>query len=971
MADLTPADITAALVAAMKQNNSFQAKEIAKAMNGGKAPPSSGSSGGGGGNRYKDPSLKGLASAADDFAHSIKGIHGGFAGMATQVASSTSKVTTFSKSVSLSGEGLSNLSKGLLSASIAAGSFAVEWVTNSYKTFESLANVGQTFGGSLLNMQIAAAQAALPLDEFAKAITDNKEAIGAMGQQQFFQLGKQLRDNMKQFGQLSMSVSETNDVVSSYTTTMGMFGKLQTMSTREAVSGMTDLATESSALADLTGKNRMEMLKSMNTAMGDAVLRARAMEIQGDAGQKFAESTQKAVMFMSALPGTAGDFFAPMMANTIGAGTSLFSEGTKTLVNAGLGQISGMMDSLARKEASNTATDADRAAFYQNVLKTGEANMASLQLQAQAGNQDAIKMIGVIADMENDKNKFTEEGIRKAREESEARSAVTHALGNLETQYNEVTSNLKLFVLKNIKTFVDSPVFQTLQNRLETLMGKFETMIQSVFTDEHIQAMATFATNIAEAVVPALSFLFSVIGKVVDAFNFLSSKIGGLGAAITLIVGLLLAKKAYLAVKDELQKSAQRMMSKDVETGAEQGISHALVKFSNGSALRVVDISHPLANNSGGGVAEELEEAAGKGGGKSRWGKIGNFAKSAAGHFNKFGLPALTLASVAADGMMDDKNPAKKTVTSAISGASTGMAIGEMAAPLLAMTGFGAVLAPFAPMIGAALGGAIGAISQNWGTIKGAVLGGFKSISDKVGSLFNWFGDNAIVKYTPLGLIVNLVRSIETNGVGGTFDIIKNSLSKAFSWVSDKLGSFFNWFGDILKYTPLGIIINLVEIFSKGGFSGVFASVEKTFSTAFGGIESVFKKVFGFIGDKLSWLANLDIWGMIKKFLPNSLSDAIDVLVGNKTAVPASTPTEQNADISKLKLEVSQMENTIASLRTQLANQQKDNTTMHKQLATLIDKIEHGNNQNAALLGANLDATKKGNQIMRDPLSSR
>jgi hypothetical protein len=267
MADLTPADITAALVAAMKQNNSFQAKEIAKAMNGGKAPPSSGSSGGGGGNRYKDPSLKGLASAADDFAHSIKGIHGGFAGMATQVASSTSKVTTFSKSVSLSGEGLSNLSKGLLSASIAAGSFAVEWVTNSYKTFESLANVGQTFGGSLLNMQIAAAQAALPLEEFAKAIT-------AMGQQQFFQLGKQLRDNMKQFGQLSMSVSETNDVVSSYTTTMGMFGKLQTMSTREAVSGMTDLATESSALADLTGKNRMEMLKSMNTAMGDAVLRA-------------------------------------------------------------------------------------------------------------------------------------------------------------------------------------------------------------------------------------------------------------------------------------------------------------------------------------------------------------------------------------------------------------------------------------------------------------------------------------------------------------------------------------------------------------------------------------------------------------------------------------------------------------------------------------------------------------------------
>jgi uncharacterized coiled-coil protein SlyX len=87
--------------------------------------------------------------------------------------------------------------------------------------------------------------------------------------------------------------------------------------------------------------------------------------------------------------------------------------------------------------------------------------------------------------------------------------------------------------------------------------------------------------------------------------------------------------------------------------------------------------------------------------------------------------------------------------------------------------------------------------------------------------------------------------------------------------------------------------------------------------------------------------------------------------------VASSTPSEQNADIGKLKLEVSQMENTIATLRSQLATTQKDNATMHKQLATLIEKIEHGNNQSAALLGANLNATKKGNQIMSDPLTGR
>jgi uncharacterized coiled-coil protein SlyX len=334
--------------------------------------------------------------------------------------------------------------------------------------------------------------------------------------------------------------------------------------------------------------------------------------------------------------------------------------------------------------------------------------------------------------------------------------------------------------------------------------------------------------------------------------------------------------------------------------------------------LRVIDVNHPAAQTlaqEGGGALEEAEEA-GKAGGKAgRWSKVGKFATSAAGKFNKFGLPGLTIASTVADSVMDDKNPAKKTVTSALSGASTGMAIGEMAAPLLAMTGFGAVLAPFAPMIGAGIGAAVGGIMANWDSIKGAVVNGFKVVTDTVGSILNWFGG-------------------------------------------------------IIKYTPLGMIVDLVQAFSKGGFTGVFDTIKKSFSSAFDGIESVFKNVFGFIGDKLSWLSNLDLWGMVRKFLPKSLSDAIDVLVGNKSAVTTG-PNDQNTDISKLKLEVSQMENTIATLRTQLATTQKDNATMHKQLATLIEKIEHGNNQSAALLGANLDATKKGNQIMSDPLTGR
>jgi hypothetical protein len=43
MAELTREDLQDALSAVMRQNNSLQAKEIAKAMNGGKAPTSASS----------------------------------------------------------------------------------------------------------------------------------------------------------------------------------------------------------------------------------------------------------------------------------------------------------------------------------------------------------------------------------------------------------------------------------------------------------------------------------------------------------------------------------------------------------------------------------------------------------------------------------------------------------------------------------------------------------------------------------------------------------------------------------------------------------------------------------------------------------------------------------------------------------------------------------------------------------------
>lgn len=131
---------------------------------------------------------------------------------------------------------------------------------------------------------------------------------------------------------------------------------------------------------------------------------------------------------------------------------------------------------------------------------------------------------------------------------------------------------------------------------------------------------------------------------------------------------------------------------------------------------------------------------------------------------------------------------------------------------------------------------------------------------------------------------------------------------------------------------------------------------------------NVFSNVFGWLGDKISWLANLDIMGLLKKYLPSSVVDMIDVLAGKKS-ITISGPADKASESGKTEVKIEQMQNTIATLQKQLAETQKDNATIHKQLDKLINAVSHGSNQSAALNGAILDATKKGNKIMSDPLS--
>src|SRR5476651_19401 len=214
MSDLTMEGLQSAFAAALQQNNSIAAKANAKALNS-KSGGSSGSSGGSG-STWRDPDMKGLTGAASAFTGSIKGLHSGFGGMITTVQSSTKSFTEFSKGISSSSNGVKLLGEGLLAGSIMIGASLVKWVGDSMDTYRSLNSIGQTFGGSVLNMQLAAAQARMPLGEFSAALTKNSQLVSVIGAQGFGNLSKSLRSSLVDVGQLGLSLSDTNDIVAAY-----------------------------------------------------------------------------------------------------------------------------------------------------------------------------------------------------------------------------------------------------------------------------------------------------------------------------------------------------------------------------------------------------------------------------------------------------------------------------------------------------------------------------------------------------------------------------------------------------------------------------------------------------------------------------------------------------------------------------------------------------------------------------------
>ena len=138
------------------------------------------------------------------------------------------------------------------------------------ETFRQLSQTGASFGQSIVELRQSAAEAALPLDDFAKLIGENAQAMAAMfgstteGAKRIAELGRITREvGIDRLAPLGFTVDEINETLLLNLDSQRRTGILDSLSRSQQRDSAINFAEQLDRLAKLTGQQRDELRKQI------------------------------------------------------------------------------------------------------------------------------------------------------------------------------------------------------------------------------------------------------------------------------------------------------------------------------------------------------------------------------------------------------------------------------------------------------------------------------------------------------------------------------------------------------------------------------------------------------------------------------------------------------------------------------------------------------------------------------------
>jgi hypothetical protein len=140
------------------------------------------------------------------------------------------------------------------------------------ETFRQLSQTGANFGKSIVDLRLAAGEAALPLDDFAKLVASNSNNLAALfgstsqGAKEIANLGRITREvGIDRLAPLGFTVDEINETLLLNLDNQRRSGVLNQLTDTQRVNSAIRFAEELDRLAKLTGQQRDELRASIES----------------------------------------------------------------------------------------------------------------------------------------------------------------------------------------------------------------------------------------------------------------------------------------------------------------------------------------------------------------------------------------------------------------------------------------------------------------------------------------------------------------------------------------------------------------------------------------------------------------------------------------------------------------------------------------------------------------------------------
>jgi len=244
-----------------------------------------------------------LAEELDDAADSAGGFGNKLMGMASKISDAAADVIKFAGNTA--GAGLSMKEVGgfaesmgqklpIFGAALGAGAGVVIGHTaNLADSFDQLTRTGAAFSGNLFDIERAAANSYLSLEQFGGIIRENSASLAVfggtskLGVQRFVTLNQELQKTSRErLRYLGISAEESAELLGEYMTMQQRNTAFQGMSVRQQTQAAANFSEEITKLATLTGQDRKALAEKMAREKQAADIEIKLSQMGAEASGK-------------------------------------------------------------------------------------------------------------------------------------------------------------------------------------------------------------------------------------------------------------------------------------------------------------------------------------------------------------------------------------------------------------------------------------------------------------------------------------------------------------------------------------------------------------------------------------------------------------------------------------------------------------------------------------------------------------